>query len=68
MFVFTIKETARLARVSPSTVRNRIQSGLLPAWKEGKVIRIHRQHIELYLGRQITDDEVRSMIAPDSFK
>jgi excisionase family DNA binding protein len=63
MLVFTVHEVAKLARMSPGTVRNRIRSGVLPAWKDGRILRVRRDHLEQYVQRQLTDDELSPILA-----
>ena len=46
MELLTVKETARLLRVSPITVRRYIASGRLPAERVGRGIRVRREAIE----------------------
>lgn len=61
--VFTIAEAAEIARVSPGTIRNWINAEVLPAWKEGRVVRIYRPHLEQHLQRQFTDDELQCVLS-----
>jgi excisionase family DNA binding protein len=46
MELLTVKETARLLRVSPITIRRYIASGRLPAERVGRGIRVRRKAIE----------------------
>jgi excisionase family DNA binding protein len=46
MEFLTVKETARLLRVSPITIRRYIASGRLPAERVGRGIRVRRKAVE----------------------
>src|SRR5687767_14720305 len=49
MELLTIKETARMLRVSPITIRRYIASGRLEAERVGRGIRIRREAIERFV-------------------
>ena len=49
MEYLTVKETARLLRVSPITIRRYIASGRLPAERVGRGIRVRRETIKNFL-------------------
>jgi excisionase family DNA binding protein len=49
MELLTVKETARLLRVSPITIRRYIASGRLPAERVGRGIRVRRRSVEHFV-------------------
>jgi excisionase family DNA binding protein len=64
MDLLTVKETARLLRVSPITIRRYIASGRLQAERVGRGIRVRREAIEDFItpvvpsaGNQVPDPQ-----------
>ena len=49
MDLLTIAETAKLLKVTPTTVRRYISAGQLPAFKVGRGVRIRKEAIENFL-------------------
>ena len=49
MDLLTIAETAKLLKVTPTTVRRYVSAGQLPAFKVGRGVRIRKEAIEDFL-------------------
>jgi excisionase family DNA binding protein len=49
MELITVQETARLLKVTPTTVRRYITAGRLPAVKVGRAVRVRKEAVETLL-------------------
>lgn len=49
---YTIEEAARLLKVHRDTIRRKIRSGELEAFRVGRVIRIRKDVLEKFMGKK----------------
>ncbi len=47
--LFTVEETAKLINASSKTIYRRIRTGELPAYRDGRILRIHPNDLARYI-------------------
>ena len=57
--LLTIQETAEMLRCSPRTVRRRIASGELPAFRDRALVRLRHDDVAGYIARRVPYAAVR---------
>jgi len=50
--LLTIEETSKILKVSPKTVRRRIDNGELPFIRDGRVLRIRPEDLRRYISQR----------------